>query len=151
MVDLDATEFLDLVCPLVNNWQAREIRTGAEARRGLYEQAPRLDMQRLYYASNMLFIDESEAGMSRAACVKALQAEGVRAHASSYLLQHKCPLYQDPQWWHHLPTLPELPGSEQANKTAIALPYFTSQMPEVMDQYVKAFEKVWAKRSDLAK
>jgi [acyl-carrier-protein] S-malonyltransferase len=38
--DLDATEFRDLVCPLVNNWQAREIRTGAEAREGLYHQVP---------------------------------------------------------------------------------------------------------------
>jgi [acyl-carrier-protein] S-malonyltransferase len=39
-VDLDATEFRDLACPLVNNWQAREIRTGAEAREGLYQQIP---------------------------------------------------------------------------------------------------------------
>jgi [acyl-carrier-protein] S-malonyltransferase len=39
-VDLDATTFEDLRCPLVNNWQAREIRTGAEARQGLYEQVP---------------------------------------------------------------------------------------------------------------
>jgi len=38
--DLQATTFADLKCPLVNNWQAREIRTGAEARRGLYEQVP---------------------------------------------------------------------------------------------------------------
>ncbi len=38
--DLDATEFRDLSCPLVNNWQAREIRTGAEAREGLYQQVP---------------------------------------------------------------------------------------------------------------
>jgi [acyl-carrier-protein] S-malonyltransferase len=38
--DLDATEFQDLSCPLVNNWQAREIRTGAEAREGLYQQVP---------------------------------------------------------------------------------------------------------------
>ena len=38
--DLDATEFQDLRFPLVNNWQAREVRTGAEARRGLYEQVP---------------------------------------------------------------------------------------------------------------
>ena len=37
-VDLEATEFADLRCPLVNNWQAREIRTGAEAREGLFEQ-----------------------------------------------------------------------------------------------------------------
>ena len=32
--DLDAAEFRDLTCPLVNNWQAAEIRTGAEAREG---------------------------------------------------------------------------------------------------------------------
>lgn len=38
--DLDATEFRDLGYPLVNNWQAREIRTGAEAREGLYQQIP---------------------------------------------------------------------------------------------------------------
>jgi [acyl-carrier-protein] S-malonyltransferase len=38
--DLDATEFRDLRCPLINNWQAREVRSGAEARRGLFEQVP---------------------------------------------------------------------------------------------------------------
>jgi len=38
--DLDTTEFRDLSCPLVNNWQAREVQTGAEAREGLYQQAP---------------------------------------------------------------------------------------------------------------
>lgn len=38
--DLDATEFRDLTTPLVNNWQAREIRTGADAREGLYQQVP---------------------------------------------------------------------------------------------------------------
>jgi [acyl-carrier-protein] S-malonyltransferase len=38
--DLDATEFRDLATPLVNNWQAREVRTGAEAREGLYQQVP---------------------------------------------------------------------------------------------------------------
>ena len=38
--DLDAANFADLAVPLVNNWQAREIRTGAEAREGLYQQVP---------------------------------------------------------------------------------------------------------------
>ncbi len=38
--DLDATAFGDLQIPLINNWQAREIRIGADARRGLYEQVP---------------------------------------------------------------------------------------------------------------
>ena len=39
-IDLDATEFRDLNFPLINNWQAREVRAGAEAREGLYQQVP---------------------------------------------------------------------------------------------------------------
>jgi len=38
--DLDATRFADLIIPLINNWQAHEIRTGDEAREGLYQQVP---------------------------------------------------------------------------------------------------------------
>ncbi|MGA2593231.1 MAG: ACP S-malonyltransferase [Bryobacteraceae bacterium] len=38
--DLKATDFADLRCPLVNNWQAKEVHTAAEARQGLYEQVP---------------------------------------------------------------------------------------------------------------
>ena len=38
--DLEATEFRGLACPLVNNWQAREIRGASEAREGLYQQVP---------------------------------------------------------------------------------------------------------------
>jgi [acyl-carrier-protein] S-malonyltransferase len=39
-VDLDATQFRDLSVPLINNWQAREVRSGSEAREGLYQQVP---------------------------------------------------------------------------------------------------------------
>ncbi len=38
--DLDEAEFRDIAFPLVNNWQAREIRTAQEAREGLYQQIP---------------------------------------------------------------------------------------------------------------
>jgi [acyl-carrier-protein] S-malonyltransferase len=38
--DLDAAPFHDLAFPLVNNWQAREIRTAEEAREGLFQQIP---------------------------------------------------------------------------------------------------------------
>lgn len=38
--DLHATTFRDLSIPLINNWQAREITTAAEARQGLFEQVP---------------------------------------------------------------------------------------------------------------
>ena len=118
---------------------------------GLYEQSSgRKDVQRLYYEWNMLFIDEAEAGVSRDAVVAALKAEGVRADALSYRLQHKQPLYTEPEWWHHLPVIPELPGSDAANATSIALPYFTKEAPEMVEGYIKAFEKVWAHRKELA-
>jgi [acyl-carrier-protein] S-malonyltransferase len=38
--DLGATLFQNLKYPLVNNWQAKEIRTAAEAREGLFQQVP---------------------------------------------------------------------------------------------------------------
>jgi [acyl-carrier-protein] S-malonyltransferase len=38
--ELNAARFDDLSVPLINNWQAAEIRTGEEARRGLFEQIP---------------------------------------------------------------------------------------------------------------
>jgi len=38
--DLNATEFRQLTIPLVNNWQARMIRSGEDAREGLYQQVP---------------------------------------------------------------------------------------------------------------
>ncbi|MBY0504129.1 MAG: ACP S-malonyltransferase [Bryobacteraceae bacterium] len=39
-VHLEAAAFADLNVPLINNWQAREITTGADARQGLIEQIP---------------------------------------------------------------------------------------------------------------
>lgn len=118
---------------------------------GLYEQTSgRKDMERMHYAWNMLFIDEKEAGMTRDAAVKALKAEGVNVSCVNYTLQHELPVYREAQWWHHLPAIPDLPGSAQANATCIGLPYFTSQVPELCEQYVKAFEKVWAHRKELA-
>jgi dTDP-4-amino-4,6-dideoxygalactose transaminase len=117
---------------------------------GLYEQSSgRDDVQRLYYAWNMLFVDEKEAGATRDKLVAALQAEGVNISGTSYTLQHELPLYAEEEWWHHKPAIPDLPGSAQANATSMGLPYFTSEAPELCDQYVKAFEKVWAHRAEL--
>ena len=38
--DLDAISFSDLSIPLINNWQAREVSSGDEAREGLKQQVP---------------------------------------------------------------------------------------------------------------
>ncbi|WP_165252145.1 DegT/DnrJ/EryC1/StrS family aminotransferase [Paludisphaera soli] len=117
---------------------------------GLVEPPCPADATRIYYANNILFLDEATAGATRAAVVAALRAEGVQAREHRYPLQHKLPLYAEPEWWHHPPTIPELPGSDEANRTAIALPYFTSEAPELIEQYTRAFEKVWANRAKLS-
>ena len=38
--DLDATAFAPLTVPMVNNWQARVVTSGDDARKGLFEQVP---------------------------------------------------------------------------------------------------------------
>jgi [acyl-carrier-protein] S-malonyltransferase len=38
--DLHATDFKDLIVPLINNWQAQEVTAADDARQGLYEQIP---------------------------------------------------------------------------------------------------------------
>ncbi len=119
---------------------------------GLTEQYVRPDMKRVFYANNLMFIDQKKAGMSREVAVKALAAEGVSVSAYNWHLLHDYPIFQESKWWHHVPKMPgRLPGSDQANRTTIAMPYFTSEAPELADQYVKAFEKVWAHRAKLAK
>ena len=37
------------------------------------------------------------------------------------------------------------------HRQAVRLPLFRTEVPELVEQYVKAFEKVWAHRSELAK
>jgi len=75
-VNLDETEFADLVCPLINNWQAREIRSGDEAREGLYKQVPNpvrwVESVRLLAASVVERAFEVGAGGVLAALVRTI-------------------------------------------------------------------------------
>ncbi len=119
---------------------------------GLSAPLVRTDCQRVYYNRNFLFLDEAKAGMSRAACLKALKAEGVHVGPYNGLgnLLHTYPIFQEPHWWHHLPAVPDkMPGCDEARRTGLQLPYFTCDAPELVDQYAKAFEKVWAHRKEL--
>lgn len=119
---------------------------------GLTEQYVRPEMERVFYSSNLMFLDEKKAGMSRATAVKALQAEGVEVAEYSWPLLHNWPMVHEAQWWRHMPVLPNaVPGCDEANRTAIRLPVFTTEQPELVEQYAKAFEKVWAHREELAK
>jgi dTDP-4-amino-4,6-dideoxygalactose transaminase len=119
---------------------------------GLAAPYVRPDCQRVYYNRNFLFLDPAKAGMSREACLKALKAEGIHVGAYSGLgnLLHTYTVFQESQWWHHLPAMPDkMPGCEEVRRTGIQLPYLTSDAPEIVDQYAKAFEKVWAHRGEL--
>ena len=93
------------------------------------------------------------AQKARKGMLKALVAEGVKATPGHYIQQHKFRIYSEAKWWHHAPVVPkgDLPGCEQCNKTSFALPLFYEDAPELMEQYVKAFEKVWAGKGELAR
>ncbi len=134
--------------------QIRRINDAITQLPGLTEQYARPDMERVYYSKNPMFIDEKEAGMSRETAVKALQAEGVSVNTSSWTLLHTYPMFAESEWWRHMPTLCDndsIPGCHEANRKLIQLPVFTSEQPELVDQYIAAFEKVWAHRDKLGK
>jgi len=119
---------------------------------GLREQQNRADVDRVYYDSIRLLFNEKEAGMSREMCVKALRAEGVDIKETAAQFQCDDPIYHEAKWWHHLPVMADkFPGAEEVNRRGLALPYFTREMPELNEEYIKAFEKVWAHRKELGK
>jgi perosamine synthetase len=119
---------------------------------GLSEPVCRPDQKRVYYNGNMLFLDSRKTGFSRDQLIKALQAEGVKASFWDYPEQHKLKIYAEAKWWHHPPTIPaSMPGNHQVNSTHIFLPVIYGDAPELIDQYVRAFEKVWAHKSEVAK
>ncbi|HWR52809.1 MAG TPA: DegT/DnrJ/EryC1/StrS family aminotransferase, partial [Bryobacteraceae bacterium] len=119
---------------------------------GLSEPRCRPDQDRVYYNASMLLLDEQKAGFKRDALLKALQAEGVRATIWDYPEQHKLKIYSEARWWHHAPVIPEtMPGNKQVNATHIFMPLIHGEAPELLDQQARAFEKVWAHRSALAK
>ena len=119
---------------------------------GLSEQQAAPEMRRVHWAANLLFFDEATAGFSKDMLLKALKSEGVRASGARYDEQHQYRLYAEAKLWHHQPQIPvSLPGCEQVNKSSIRLPLFTESAPDLIDQYAKAFEKIWAHRDALGK
>jgi dTDP-4-amino-4,6-dideoxygalactose transaminase len=118
---------------------------------GLSEPRCRPDQKRAYYHANMLLLDSAKAGFSRNALAKALKAEGVGVSTWVYPEQHKLTIYHEPQWWHHPPVIPaSMPGDDYINGQHIFLPLFYGEADDINEQYVQAFQKIWAHRSDLA-
>lgn len=132
--------------------QARSLNSRLCQLPGVYEQAAGPGVKRVYWSRNQLFIDPAKAGMSRETAVKALKAEGVAIGNLNYCVSHRDAVYSEPEWWHHPPVVPDrLPGLEETLRTGVSLPRFTKPVPELIDQYVQAFEKVWAHRAALGK
>ena len=70
--------------------------------------------------------------MSREACIKGLQAEGVKVSAAGAQFQCNAPAYHEAEWWHHMPLIADtFPGAEEVNRRGISLPYFTKDVPEL--------------------
>jgi perosamine synthetase len=119
---------------------------------GITEPHCRTDQKRVYYNGNMLFVDFKKLGFSRDTLVKALKAEGVSVKFWDYPEQHKLKIYSEAKWWNHPPKIPDsMPGNAYVNGNHIFLPVLYGEAPELINQYVAAFQKVWAHRSDLAK
>ena len=132
--------------------QVRQLNDRITKLPGLYEQQNRPDVDRVYYGGNRLYFNEKEAGMSREMCVKALIAEGVKADEKGAQFLAKNAIFHEPEWWHHLPIIADkFPGVEDRVKRGLVIPNFTKEMPELNEQYIKAFEKVWAHRKELGK
>ena len=111
----------------------------------------RPDAKRVYWGTNMIFVDDKAAGVPREKLLAALKAEGVQAAPGRYDEQHRYALYAEAKWWHHPIVIPEnLHGTTQVNQQAVRLPIFHEEAPELIEQYARAFEKVWAHRKELA-
>lgn len=134
------------------NRRVRELNDRIKHLPGLREPFCRPDIQRVYYNHNTWFLDADKAGFTRDQLCKALQAEGVKATAGSYRQQHTCDVYHEAKWWHHAPAIPaKLPGSDQISRTRFHVPVMFEDVPELIEQYTKAFEKVWAHKDAVAK
>ncbi|HKW99441.1 MAG TPA: DegT/DnrJ/EryC1/StrS family aminotransferase [Bryobacteraceae bacterium] len=118
---------------------------------GLREPRCRADQKRAYYYANMLLLDSAKTGFARDALVKALRAEGVRVSVWDYPEQHRLKIYSEAKWWHHAPAIPpSMPGNKEVNSTHIFLPLMHGEAQELIDQYVRAFEKIWSHRAEVA-
>ncbi len=119
---------------------------------GVTEPHCRTDQKRVYYHRNMLLMDFKKLGFTREALVKALKAEGVDVNFWDYPEQHKLKIYSEAKWWDHPPKIPaSMPGNAYVNANHIFIPLIYGEAPELIAQYIAAFEKVWAHRADLAK
>jgi dTDP-4-amino-4,6-dideoxygalactose transaminase len=134
------------------NRRVRQLNDRIKHLPGLREPVCPASAERVYYNHNTWFLDADKAGFTRDQLCRALRAEGVKATEGNYRQQHTCSVYHEAKWWHHAPKIPnKLPGSDQISRTRFRVPVMYEDAPELIDQCVKAFEKVWAHKDEVAK
>jgi len=71
---------------------------------------------------------------------------------ADYAEQNKLKIYSEAKWWNHPPTIPQsMPGNAYINGNHLLLPLIYGDAPDLIAQYVRAFEEVWAHRTEMAK
>lgn len=116
--------------------------------------------QRVYF-EYLIRPDADQIGMTLDAFIKALQAEGCIAALPRYPLLHQQPFFAEGEYRKVMrpsadEALPDyrkvhLPVTERANSSMMKLPSFPWAKKELLDQYIRAFEKVISNCSEISK
>lgn len=129
-----------------NNFIRRRVRKVTEA----LESLPGIEpfpvpshLKRVYYQFEVVY-NEKATGVPKDRILKALVAEGAQVVNERYPLQHRQEVYRRPEFWTRLPALPAaLPVSETLHESIIQIPIFGTCEERIVDQYIRAFQKVW--------
>jgi dTDP-4-amino-4,6-dideoxygalactose transaminase len=101
-------------------------------------------MKRVHYQFEVIY-DENETGVPKSKVIEALEAEGARVTDERYPLQHRQEVYARAEFWLvPPPASAPLPVSEKLQEAILQLPNFAACEERIVDEYIAAFEKVWA-------
>ncbi|MDH5763489.1 MAG: DegT/DnrJ/EryC1/StrS family aminotransferase [Nitrospinota bacterium] len=117
-------------------------------------------VERVYFEFMIRYKPETIL-LPRDVLIEALRAEGCQVSVPRYPLLHQQPLFTEGAWRSIARLGPEvtppeydpnaLPGTQSANEALIKLPSFPNADREILDQYIRAFEKVIAGAGDILK
>ncbi len=117
-------------------------------------------VQRVYF-EYLVRPDIEASGLSLALLIRALQAEGCQVGLPRYPLLHQQPFFVEGTFREVMRPVPgailpdyasvSLPATEKANAAMMKLPSFPEAEPELLGQYLLAFEKVFAHAGEIAR
>jgi dTDP-4-amino-4,6-dideoxygalactose transaminase len=131
-------------------------------RLGLSTFLPPAHIERVYF-EYLIRYDALRFGLPIESLIAALQAEGCQVSAPRYPLVHQQPIFTEGHWKSiaRLDGLPgwtpsaydpgALPRTQSYNGSLLKLPSFPNADRDLLDQYVRAFEKVLSHADQIAK